>query len=48
MKKWIVTHTGDKETFITSEIEGTTYTDAFVNFMVKHPGHIVCEIKEVE
>lgn len=46
MKKWIVTHTGDKETFKTSEMEGTSYTDALVNFMSAYPGEIVCEIKE--
>lgn len=46
MKKWIVTHTSDKETFKTSEIEGTTYTDAYVNFMCKHPNELIKELKE--
>jgi hypothetical protein len=46
MKKWIVKYTSDKETFKTTEIHGTSYTDAFVNFMVAYPGGIVCEIKE--
>lgn len=45
MKKWIVTHTSDKETFKTSEIQGTTYTDAYVNFMCKHPGEMISELK---
>lgn len=48
MKKWIVTHTSDKETFKTTEIEGTTYTNAYLNFSVKYPDEIICELKEVE
>jgi hypothetical protein len=27
-------------------IEGTSYTDAFVNFEIAYPGETVCEIKE--
>lgn len=48
MKKWIVTHTENGAKFETTEIEGTSYTDAYVNFEVKYPGKIICEIKEKE
>ena len=48
MKKWLVKHTSDKETFNTTEIEGTSYTDAYVNFTIKHPGEIICELTEKE
>lgn len=47
MKKWTVTHTNDKETFETTEIEGKTFTDAYVNFMVKHPNEMISELEEV-
>lgn len=48
MKKWIVTHTPelDGATIKTTEIEGTSYTDAYVNFMVKYPNEIITELKE--
>lgn len=48
MKKWIVTHTSDLElkTLRTTEIEGTSYTDAYVNFMVKYPDEMITELKE--
>ena len=48
MKKWIVTHTPDRDgaTIKTTEIEGTSYTDAYVNFMVKYPNEIITELKE--
>ena len=46
MKKWIVTHTNDGVSLKNTEIEGTSYTDAFVNFEIAYPGEIVCEIKE--
>ena len=48
MKKWIVTHTPDAENYKETEVEGTSYTDAFVNFEVKYPGEIVCAIKTKE
>ena len=48
MKKWIITHTTDLDlvTLRTTEIEGTSYTDAYVNFMVKYPNEIITELKE--
>lgn len=50
MKKWIVTHVNecDKVKRKTTEIEGTSYTDAYVNFMVKYPHELICEMKELE
>ena len=44
--KWIVTHTLDAKTFKDTEIEGTSYTDAYVNFMCKYPDENICELKE--
>ena len=46
MKKWIVTHTHDAENYIDTEIEGTSYTDAYVNFALKYPNEIITELKE--
>lgn len=46
MKKWIVTHTSDTVTFKETEIEGMTYTDAYVNFSVKYPEEMITELKE--
>ena len=48
MKKWIVTHTTDLEcvTKRTTEIEGISYTDAYVNFMVKYPNEMIIELEE--
>ena len=48
MKKWIVESTSDMETFDVKEIEGTSYTDAYVNFMCKHPDEMITELKEAE
>lgn len=48
MRKWVVTHTSDKENFKESEVMGTTYTDAYVNFMCKHPNDLITELKEKE
>jgi hypothetical protein len=46
MRKWIVTHTLDAETFKDTEIEGTSYTDAYINFRCKYPKEDICELKE--
>ncbi len=46
MKKWIVTHTNDGKNFREDEVNGISYTDAFVNFEIAYPGETVCEIKE--
>lgn len=46
MKKWIVTHTPDAVNYKETEIDGKSYTDAFVNFQIAYPGETVCEIKE--
>ena len=46
MKKWIVTHTSDAETFKETEISGTSYTDAYVNFSIKYPDEMITELKE--
>ena len=48
MKIWIVKHTENGEEFGTTEIEGETYTMAYVNFEVKYPGKIICELTEKE
>lgn len=48
MKKWIVTHTLDGEKFDTTEIEGRTYTDAYVNCMIKYPNDMITELVEVK
>ena len=46
MKKWIVTHSNDFETFNKTEIEGKTYTDAYVNFIGKYRGEMIAELQE--
>ena len=46
MKKWIVKSTSDTETFKETEILGTSYTNAYVNFMVKYPDEMITEIRE--
>ena len=46
MKKWSVTYTLDKVTFNTEVISGTSYTDAYVNTMVKYPDAIITELRE--
>lgn len=46
MKNWTVTHTHDAVVYKDTKIKGTSYTDAFVNFMVAHPNETVCEIIE--
>ena len=48
MKNWIVTHTSDTKTFKKTEINGTSYTDAYVNFSVKYPDEMITEIIEKE
>ena len=48
MKKWIVTHTPDAKKYITSMIEGKTYTDAYVNCMIKYPNDMITELVEVK
>lgn len=46
MKNWIVTHTHDGSVFRNTEIEGKTYTDAYVNFTMKYPEEMITELKE--
>lgn len=46
MKKWIVTHTRNAVHYKETEIEGKSYTDAFINFVLTYPDEIVCEVKE--
>lgn len=46
MKKWEVTFTEDMEVYMTVSIDGTSYTDAYVNTMVKYPGAIITDMKE--
>ena len=46
MGKWIVTHTSDTKTFKDTEIEGTSYTDAYLKFSIKYPDEIITELKE--
>ena len=46
MKNWIVTYTVDHEAFNIEPIEGKSYTDAFVNAMVKHHGAVITKVEE--
>lgn len=46
MKKWDVTYTFDKDKYESDQVEGTSYTDAYVNAMIKHPGAMITEIRE--
>lgn len=46
MKNWIVTYTLDQELFNVEEVDGKTYTSAYVNTMLRHPGAIITDIKE--
>lgn len=46
MKKWKVTYTFDKEHFKVEVIEGNTYTEAYVNTMLKRNGAIITDIEE--
>lgn len=46
MKNWKVTFTFDKESFRVEAVEGKTYTEAYVNLMLKHPGAIITKITE--
>ena len=46
MKKWIVTHTSDTVNYKETEISGTSYTDAYVNFSVKYPDEMITELRE--
>ena len=43
--KWIVTHTSDMVTFKVDEIEGETYTRAYLNAMTAFPGDIITDLK---
>jgi hypothetical protein len=46
MKKWKVTYTFDKESFRVEAVEGKTFTEAYVNLMLRHPGAMITDIKE--
>ena len=46
MKKWIVTHTHDAVNYKETEIEGKSYTDAYVNFCLKYPKEMITELRE--
>lgn len=46
MKKWEVTFTEDMDTYKTVSIDGRSYTDAYVNTMVKYPGAMITDIEE--
>lgn len=46
MKYYIVTYTEDMIVYKTEPIEGKSYTDAYVNAMVKYPGAIITDLKE--
>lgn len=46
MKNWIVTYTLDKEIFHVEEVEGTTFTEAYVILMLRRPGAIITNLKE--
>ena len=47
MKKWKVTYTLDKESFKTEEVEGKTYTDAYVNMMLRCADAEIVDVREV-
>lgn len=47
MKNWKVTFTFDKEEFRVESVEGNTFTEAYVNMMLRHPGAMITDIKEV-
>lgn len=46
MKKWKVTFTYDISTLIEEEVDGASYTDAYVNTMLKHPQAMITELGE--
>lgn len=46
MKKWKVTYTFDKEHYKVEVIEGKTFTEAYVNTMLKRHGAIITDIEE--
>lgn len=46
MKKWEVTFTEDMEVYKTVAIDGMSYTDAYVNTMVKYPDAMITEVRE--
>lgn len=46
MKKWKVTFTFDKATFTEEEVGGKSFTDAYVNTMLKHPEAEITELVE--
>lgn len=46
MKKWSVTYTLDKVTFVSDEVSGANYTDAYVNAMIEHPDAIITDLRE--
>ena len=48
MKNWTVTYTNDGVNYDSLNIEGTTYTDAYCNFMVKYPEEMITELTEVK
>lgn len=45
-KMWNVTYTEDKVNFKTESVEWTSYTDAYVNTMLKHPQAMITELGE--
>ena len=47
LRCWNATFTQDMTVYKTESIEGTSYTDAYVNLMVKYPDAIICELKEI-
>lgn len=46
MKKWIVTHTSDTETYLVDEVEGATYSKAYVKAMGEFPGDMITDLRE--
>ena len=47
MKKWEILFTYDKVTFTTDVVEGTTYTEALLNAMLKYPDAEIVGLAEV-
>lgn len=46
MKYYRVTYTENMIVYKTEPIEGESYTDAYVNAMVKYPGAIITDLEE--
>ena len=46
MNTYTVTYTPDKTLELSADVKGKSYTDAYVNFTIKHPSN--CEIIDIK